>query len=104
MPSKALRDWAVYDADLKGYFDSSRPTAFVSAHANRGPVGLEADSEVAPDAGGGSAGGEGRHAEGEPSEEGNAAGRSDDGLNAKDNVSWVGAPAAAEVHEAGGAC
>ena len=22
MPSKALRDWAVYDADLKGYFDS----------------------------------------------------------------------------------
>ncbi len=32
------------------------------AHADRGPTGPEADSDVAGDAGGGSAGGEGRQA------------------------------------------
>ena len=47
------------------------------AHADRGPPGPKVDSDVAGDAGSGSAGGEGRCAEGEPSEAGDTAGRSD---------------------------
>jgi len=60
----------------------------VPAHADRGPTGPEADSDVAGDAGRGSAGGEGRHAAGEPSEKGNTAGRSDSPLLANLYLHW----------------
>lgn len=62
------------------------PTADgLPAHADSRPAGIEADSSVAGDTGGGAAGGEGWSTEGQAVQAGNAARGSDDSPYAKDN-------------------